>query len=287
MKPTTYLIYNESTGEWNSEPVTLAAARALPGVTLSTYLSTTDGARQLTVAQAIGEEQAAAPAPTPAANREPVYNAATNKWEYKEAAPSVFSKIKSVASGIITEINEACKEQAEAAREQHREPVYTLGGIPLETEPPKSAPVPSSPAPVPADTRSVPAEAAPVPPAGASVPKHEKQAPSWERKYPPLFSPEIKWIARHSKTILICLGVAAAFSALFIEPQYEYCPVHIEREDFERSSKAWVLVADDPSGAADCIPAQLAVRLEQGWEYVGPICNDGINASWILLRRKK
>lgn len=170
MKPTTYLIYNESTGEWSAEPVTLAAARALPGVTLSTYLSTTDGARQLTVAQAISEEQAAAPAPTPAAHREPVYNAETNKWEYKEAAPSVFSKIKSVASGIITEINEACKEQAEAAREQHREPVYTLGGIPLETEPPKSAPVPSSPAPVPADTRSVPAEAAPVPPAGRSVP---------------------------------------------------------------------------------------------------------------------
>lgn len=176
MKPTTYLIYHESTGEWSTEPVTLAAARALPGVTLSTYLSTTDGARQLTVAQAIGEEQAAAaPAPTPAAHREPVYNAETNKWEYKEAAASVFNKIKSVASGIITEINEACKEQAEAAREQHREPVYTLGGIPLETEPPKSAPVPSSPAPVPADTRSVPAEAVPVPPAGASVPNSGKQ----------------------------------------------------------------------------------------------------------------
>ncbi|MGN0829323.1 MAG: hypothetical protein ACI4PZ_06370 [Akkermansia sp.] len=168
MKPTTYLIYNESTGEWNAEPVTLAAARALPGVTLSTYLSTTDGARQLTVAQAIGEEQAAAPAPTPAAHREPVYNAETNKWEYKEAAASVFNKIKSVASDIITEINEACKEQAEANREQHREPVYTLGGIPLETEPPKSDPFPSSPAPV-------PAEAVPVPPAGASVPNSGKQ----------------------------------------------------------------------------------------------------------------
>lgn len=187
----------------------------MPGVTLSTYLSTTDGERQLTVAQAIGEEQAAAP-------------------------------------------------------------------------------VPSSPAPVPPEPHSVPSEAAPVPPAGASVPKQEKQAPSWEREYPPLFSPEIKGkIARHSKTILICLGVAAAFSALFIslhngaEPQYEYCRVYIEREDFERSSKAWVLVADDPSGAADCIPAQLAVRLEQGWEYVGPICNDGMNARWILLRRKK
>lgn len=237
MKPTTYLIYNESTGEWSAEPVTLAAARALPGVTLSTYLSTTDGARQLTVAQAIGEEQAAAPAPTPAAHGEPVYNAETNKWEYKEAAP------------------------------------------------------------VPPEPHSVPSEAAPVPPAGASVPKQEKQAPSWEREYPPLFSTEIKEIkgkiARHSKTILICLGVAAAFSALFIslhngaEPQYEYCRVYIEREDFERSSKAWVLVADDPSGAADCIPAQLAVRLEQGWEYVGPICNDGMNARWILLRRKK
>ena len=251
MKPTTYLIYNESTGEWSAEPVTLAAARALPGVTLSTYLSTTDGARQLTVAQAIGEEQAAAPAPTPAAHREPVYNAATNKWEYKAAPASVFNKIKSVASGIITEINEACKEQAAADREPHREPVYTLGGIPLETEPPKSDPVS---------------------PAGASVPKQEKQAPSWEREYPPLFSTEIKWIARHSKTILICLGVAAAFSALFIEPQYEYCRVYIKREDFERSRS---------------IPAQLAVRLEQGWEYVGPICNDGINASWILLRRKK
>ena len=168
MKPTTYLIYNESTGEWSAEPVTLAAARALPGVTLSTYLSTTDGARQLTVAQAIGEEQAAAPAPTPAAHREPVYNAATNKWEYKAAAASVFNKIKSVASDIITEINEARKEQAAADREPHREPVYTLGGIPLETEPPKSAPVPPEP-------HSVPSEAAPVPPAGASVPNSGKQ----------------------------------------------------------------------------------------------------------------
>lgn len=50
MQPTNYRIYNESTGKWSTEPVTLADARALPGVTLSTYLSTADGARQLTVA---------------------------------------------------------------------------------------------------------------------------------------------------------------------------------------------------------------------------------------------
>ena len=25
----------------------------------------------------------------------------------------------------------------------------------------------------------------------------------------------------------------------------------------------------------------------KGWEYVGILCNDGINGSWILVRRKK
>lgn len=169
MNPTKYLIYNESTGQWGTTPHTLAEARALSGVTLSTYLCTADGARQLTVAQAIGEEQAASsPAPTPAAHREPVYNAETNKWEYKETAASVCGKIKSVASGIITEINEACKEQAEA-RENRGEAANTRVDIPLETAPckitPVSSSVPPEPHPAPAGGVAAPPSARPVPPA--------------------------------------------------------------------------------------------------------------------------
>lgn len=154
MKPTTYLVYNEKTGQWGTEPHTLAEARALPGVTLDTYLSTTDGARQLTVAQAISEEQAI-PAPTPTADREPVYNAETNKWEYKETAASALKKIKSVASGIITEINEVCKEGA-AEREALREQARPRGGVPLKTEPRADTPSPAFPPSLLTEAPSVP-----------------------------------------------------------------------------------------------------------------------------------
>lgn len=199
MNPTTYLIYNEKTGQWGTEPHTLEEARSLTGVTLDTYLSTTDGARQLTIAQAIREEQAA-PAPTPTADSEPVYNAETNKWEYKETATSAFKKMKSVASGIITATNEAGKEEA-AEREVRGEPVRSLSGVSQETaartNTPSSAPTMVNPA----TLRTVPTEN--TPPAARAIPS------SADRENERLLTFRL---VRYTCRLFICLIILGTFS---------------------------------------------------------------------------
>lgn len=59
------------------------------------------------------------------------------------------------------------------------------------------------------------------------------------------------------------------------QPTYEYKWMHVSREDFRT-------VYDFNRHDPDTYKFEL-----DGWEYVGPLCNDGINASYILLRRAK
>ena len=70
---------------------------------------------------------------------------------------------------------------------------------------------------------------------------------------------------------------------------YEYGAVHVDRDDMafaqkrhnERYSERERLKPIEIPGYA------LHIGGYKGWDYVGILCNDGINGSWILVRRKK
>lgn len=70
------------------------------------------------------------------------------------------------------------------------------------------------------------------------------------------------------------------------EADYEYGAVRIDRENM-----AYAEVAHKENGGKfgpiEIPTHHLHIGGYQGWDYVGILCNDGINGSWILVRRKK
>lgn len=60
-------------------------------------------------------------------------------------------------------------------------------------------------------------------------------------------------------------------------PGYVYGAVHVTREELERAQKyegRWQDVRK-----VHAIPTY--------WEYVGPLCHDGINGAWLLVRQRE
>lgn len=66
--------------------------------------------------------------------------------------------------------------------------------------------------------------------------------------------------------------------------QYQYGALHLSREDMQYALTS-AKKADRLSHGVCPLSFQMAEIA--GWEYMGIICNDGINASWILMRRTK
>lgn len=66
--------------------------------------------------------------------------------------------------------------------------------------------------------------------------------------------------------------------------EYEYGVIHLSREDMQVSHEVAV-EKNRLVGGVTNIDHRLGTI--HGWEYVGIICNDGINASWILVRRPR
>ncbi len=60
-------------------------------------------------------------------------------------------------------------------------------------------------------------------------------------------------------------------------PDYVYGAVHVTREKLERAQKfepSWQDVRE-------------VLAIPMYWEYVGPLCHDGINGAWLLVRKRK
>ncbi len=76
-------------------------------------------------------------------------------------------------------------------------------------------------------------------------------------------------------------------SLMHSEKDYEYGAVHIDREDMAYAEKKHK--ENHPRHISDPIepPHKLQIGTYKDWDYVGILCNDGINGSWILVRRKK
>lgn len=69
-----------------------------------------------------------------------------------------------------------------------------------------------------------------------------------------------------------------------IVPEYQYGTLHLSREDMQSSYDVARRLGLDSDGVC---PLNSEIAQRNGWEYVGIICNDGINASWLLMRRTK
>ena len=61
-------------------------------------------------------------------------------------------------------------------------------------------------------------------------------------------------------------------------PGYVYGAVHVTRDVLERARKF--------EGRWQGVRAVHAV-IPQYWEYVGPLCHDGINGAWLLVRQRE
>ncbi len=70
------------------------------------------------------------------------------------------------------------------------------------------------------------------------------------------------------------------------EADYEYGAVHIDRENMAYAEE-FHKEKGGKFGPIEIPTHHLHIGGYQGWQYVGILCNDGINGSWILVRRKK
>lgn len=60
-------------------------------------------------------------------------------------------------------------------------------------------------------------------------------------------------------------------------PGYVYGAVHVTREELERAQKH--------EGRWQDVRRVHAIPMY--WEYVGPLCHDGINGAWLLVRKRE
>lgn len=68
--------------------------------------------------------------------------------------------------------------------------------------------------------------------------------------------------------------------------EYEYGAVHIDRETMAYAAERHKKENSDKLEPIEIPGYRLHIGGYKGWEYVGILCNDGINGSWILVRRK-
>lgn len=71
-----------------------------------------------------------------------------------------------------------------------------------------------------------------------------------------------------------------------LDIEYEYGAVRIDRENMAYAEKAHEENGGE-FGPIKIPTHHLHIGGYKGWDYVGILCNDGINGSWILVRRKK
>lgn len=69
--------------------------------------------------------------------------------------------------------------------------------------------------------------------------------------------------------------------------EYEYGAVHIDREDMSYAEERNKKNPKYGHYAPIELPYKLSIGGYEDWSYVGILCNDGINGSWILVRRKR
>lgn len=83
-------------------------------------------------------------------------------------------------------------------------------------------------------------------------------------------------------TVALALVNAALLFAIFLSlpvlqppTKYKYRLQHVDRETLQLYEK-------------EHFPVENLLETYQaagGWEYVGPLCNDGVNATWLLMRK--
>ena len=69
--------------------------------------------------------------------------------------------------------------------------------------------------------------------------------------------------------------------------EYEYGAVSIDREKMAYAEREHKAKNPKAFGPIEIPSYYLHIGGYKGWDYVGILCNDGINGSWILVRRKK
>jgi hypothetical protein len=75
--------------------------------------------------------------------------------------------------------------------------------------------------------------------------------------------------------IILVLGITLFSISISQEPQitkWEYRVEYFSRDDFGLFTRAMTTKKINDLG-------------KEGWEYAGPLCNDGINAQFILFKR--
>lgn len=77
-------------------------------------------------------------------------------------------------------------------------------------------------------------------------------------------------------------------------PEYEYWAYHIDREELallheiQSQNKDSRFANDIPAGTMSMQGhVSMGSKWDERWEYVGHLCNDGMNGAWILIRRPK
>lgn len=81
-----------------------------------------------------------------------------------------------------------------------------------------------------------------------------------------------------NSVLLLVLIVLVSIQIWGGEPKYRYDAINITREE----------VAFDKKWQDDMAKRSVEFKpryIPSGWEYVGPLCNDGVNGAWILIRR--
>lgn len=84
--------------------------------------------------------------------------------------------------------------------------------------------------------------------------------------------------------VLMVINMCRTQAVAVAMPEYQYGALHLSREEVQRMYDAERLYGHL---SADVCPLKQTMAQQKGWEYVGVICNDGINASWLLMRRTK
>lgn len=86
--------------------------------------------------------------------------------------------------------------------------------------------------------------------------------------------------------LLICQLISGNSSMPSLE-KYEYGAVLIDRDDMFDASRSHKEKNPDVKGPIELPNHCLHMGEGDGWEYVGILCNNGINGSWLLVRREK